>query len=648
MKRTITSFHIVWVLIFLSLFSGTIRSQNNLLIYPDSAHSPLQGIFSPGVFYVPKTNQAHADFMGNGIHQNSIRTNIIESVLNNTSNLPACLTLLQTLQTDLQALSAKCDRLVFIFEKMPAWLSSSSDPSPATTPGWAVLNTRPPANWTQWQTVVDSISRMIEQDFSISNAYFEIWNEPDLGSWTGSAQSYFMLYKTTFDGIRSGAPGAKIGGPAVNFWANNLQWQPPYGWLSPSQADSSLIGQLLDSAVVFNRIPDFLSFHNFNITHQSFGQAVNYIRQKTASLGIPPIPIFISEWNAPSQVRDTPLAWSFMAKGMLEIGKTGVEGQMVAAWQDFSSSAVEFHQDYGLLTYGGIHKPAYHSLLFLNRLAGDRIPIHGSAPFDGFATQNGDTIQILITNYAPPAFVEALNHTLFEGKFNLLQLDSAGYISIVGNSLSPLDSIFQGLLPLPNTNPMQAAILEGRSVFAHFDSLTTQDNVFNIQIPGYTGSYVGEIWLLDSTHNNLQYRYDSLRSIGQSQTTAISTILTNQNLSAQPIIFTNGTFSLSLQPNAVALVQCSIPGLTAAIAPFYSPPVILYPNPANEVITIETTDPEWKNSLFEVYNAAGIKLMQEKLSYGTANIQLSQWPSGKYWIVFPENGSVGGTFIHQR
>ncbi|MBK8368949.1 MAG: hypothetical protein IPL10_16590 [Bacteroidetes bacterium] len=202
------------------------NGQSVLNIFPDSLVVPVNINLTPGVFYVPKTSNAASDFMGNGIQQNSIRTNVIESVLNNTSNLSSCLSLLSTVQTDLQNLSLKCNKLIFIFEKMPAWLSSSSNGSPSSTPGWYVLNTKPPANWNTWQTVVDSITSKIVNQFGISNAYFEIWNEPDLGSWTGTMNEYFTLYKRTYDGIKSANPTTKAGGPAVNFWATNIYWQP--------------------------------------------------------------------------------------------------------------------------------------------------------------------------------------------------------------------------------------------------------------------------------------------------------------------------------------------------------------------------------------------------------------------------------------
>ena len=186
--------------LILSLFffiASSSYGQTNINVYLNSITSNIGSKYEQGVFYVPKTNEAQTDFLNNGIHQNSIRLHIIESALNNTSNLTDCITYLDNFSSILQNLSYKTDKLLFIFEKMPAWLSSSSDGSPSSTPGWYVLNTKPPASWIDWNNMVNTVVDRIVNTYGISNAYFEIWNEPDLGSWTGSENEYFELFKKT-------------------------------------------------------------------------------------------------------------------------------------------------------------------------------------------------------------------------------------------------------------------------------------------------------------------------------------------------------------------------------------------------------------------------------------------------------------------
>jgi hypothetical protein len=615
------------------LGQNVVFGQSTIHIFPDSLVTSVNANLSPGVFYVPKTAAAATDFMKNSIQQNCIRTSIIESVLNNTSSLASCLSLLSTVQIDLQKLSFKCNKLIFIFEKMPAWLSSSSNSSPAATSGWSVLNTKPPANWHTWQKVVDSITAKIVNQFGISNAYFEIWNEPDLGSWTGTMDEYFTLYKRTYDGIKSANALAKAGGPAVNFWANNIYWQPPYGYITNRKADSSLIGQLLDSSVIWNKIPDFITWHNFSISHQEFANAANYIQQKTASLAVPDIPLVVSEWNAPAQIRDTRLASSFMLKAQLAFSKTKVSNNAIAAWQDFDPSTTEFHKDYGLLTYGAINKPAYNSILLSAKLRGTTCKISSIDAYDGLASVLNDTLFVLITNYAPPPFIEAFNHTLYQGQLNANQLDSAGYINIAGNSVLRLDSIYKGLIILPNSNAIQRAINHSISIYQHYRSIETTARQFNLRVDGYAGNYAGQLYIVDSTKNNMQFRYDSLQTAGYTQSSAISAIRLNQNISYSTIILNNGQFLFSLQPNAVCLVKIKIPEISNVNGNnMGEKSFTIYPNPTSASITITFSRRQISTDVIQIYNSIGALVKTVATNSISTVVNVSTLANGLYFI----------------
>lgn len=611
-----------------------IYSQSVINVFPDSLLSPVSTNFKPGIFYVPKTATAVTNFMNNGIRQNLIRTNIIESILNNTSNLTSCLALLSTVKTDLKNLSDKCSKLVFLFEKMPPWLSSSSDGSPAATPGWYVLNTKPPANWNTWQTVVDSISSKIINQFGITNAWFEIWNEPDIGSWTGTMTEYFTLYKRTFDGIKSASSSAKVGGPAVNFWANNIYWKAPYGHVSNTKADSSLISQLLDTAFVSNKVPDFISLHNFNLTYQAFANATNYIQQKLVSLSLPPIPILVSEWNAPSAVRDTRLATSYLIKTEIEFSKLPVSNHAIAAWQDFTQSTNEFHNDYGLLTYGGIHKPAYNGILLSERLNGVQCKMSSLQPFDGVCSVVNDTLFILLSNYCPPPFVAAFNHTLYEGKFTANQLDSAGYIHIATNNFARLDSIYRGFITIPGSNPIQQSINRSIPVYRHYDTIAVSPRPFTIKIGGRTGNYTANLFIVDSSKNNFQFKYDSLRSAGYTQASAIAAILVNQAIASVPIIFSAGQYAFSMQPNAVSLLKLHIPGITATSNNIRnrSNHFVVYPNPASETLTIKFLHQQTKTNQIQIYNSTGAMVFAIHTKQTITEVNVSTLAKGLYFV----------------
>ena len=619
------------IIILILGISYSTYGQTDLNVYLDSITSNIGSKYEHGVFYVPKTDEAQTDFFNNDIHQNSIRLNIIEGALNNTTNLNDCIAYLDNVSSILQNISNKTDKLIFIFEKMPVWLSSSSDGSPAQTPGWYVLNTKPPASWIDWNNMVNTVVNRIVNTYGISNAYFEIWNEPDLGSWSGTESEYFELFKNTYDAIKSVSINIPVGGPGTNHWGKGLNYQPPYGYLTNQIADSSLIGQLIDSTYTWNRPLNFISWHNFNIVHQTNQNAIDYINQKYTSLGLTTPELMVSEWNTPSAVRDSPLQKSFFIKSQIEMAKTPINNNMVAAWQDFNQSTTEFHTDYGLLTYGSIHKPAYNTLLLSDKISGAEIKNTSNAPTDIITSVSNDTLNILISNYIPPAFIEAFNHTLFEYHLNANQIDNIGYIDISTNNLSYLDSIYKGLITIPSTNAINIAINNSIPLFSHYDSLQTNNRIFNLNVNGIIGAHLGVNYKIDSTNNNLQFKYDSLLLQGYTQANAILKITNNQTLEFTIASLNNGQIMFSMQPNSVQLFQFVIPEILSIDDFSQELNLLIFPNPTNGIFEIKS-----KQSIGEIkitsINGKVIKTADS--NENNITIDLSNYSSGVYFIHF--------------
>ena len=47
----------------------------------------------------------------------------------------------------------------------------------------------------------------------VNKWYWEVWNEPNISYWHGTAQDYFKLYDYAVDGVRRALPTARVGGP---------------------------------------------------------------------------------------------------------------------------------------------------------------------------------------------------------------------------------------------------------------------------------------------------------------------------------------------------------------------------------------------------------------------------------------------------
>ena len=85
--------------------------------------------------------------------------------------------------------------------------------------GW----THPPKDYDKWreliyQWVKHCIDRYGENE--VASWYWEVWNEPDIGYWSGTHEEYCKLYDYAVDGVKKALPRAKVGGPETTDPAN--------------------------------------------------------------------------------------------------------------------------------------------------------------------------------------------------------------------------------------------------------------------------------------------------------------------------------------------------------------------------------------------------------------------------------------------
>jgi len=87
-------------------------------------------------------------------------------------------------------------------------------PTPDDGQGWSY----PPKDYARWgelvrQWVLHSIQRYGRRE--VENWYWEVWNEPDISYWKGTAEEYDRLYDAAAAAVKSALPAARIGGPAT-------------------------------------------------------------------------------------------------------------------------------------------------------------------------------------------------------------------------------------------------------------------------------------------------------------------------------------------------------------------------------------------------------------------------------------------------
>jgi xylan 1,4-beta-xylosidase len=78
--------------------------------------------------------------------------------------------------------------------------------------GWSY----PPKDYAKWGELVYQWVRHSVEKYGrkeVESWYWDVWNEPNIGYWHGTAEEYMKLYDYAADGLKRALPTARIGGP---------------------------------------------------------------------------------------------------------------------------------------------------------------------------------------------------------------------------------------------------------------------------------------------------------------------------------------------------------------------------------------------------------------------------------------------------
>ncbi len=606
----------------------------NITVYPNSSSGEVSEIFAPGIFFVPKTVDASNDFFNNGIQFNSIRLISIETALNypGVKSINDVMTILEGLKPSIMIVNARCKKLCIPIMKMPLWLSASKNTNPipnSSDPNWKIFHAYPPADYKTWNLLMDSIVDKFNNQWGL-DPYYEIWNEPDNFYWQDTPESYFTFFKNTYKAIRENHKNARIGGPSVSSFASCFKNSLPNGYLSDSLLNQTIIARLIDSCVAWNTKLDFISWHKFDPLSRSFHYEIPFLDRKLISSGHGIVRYYITEWNQTSSLRDTPFSTAIMTNNILKMSKFGISGQMVAAWQDFDSSSKEFHQDYGLLSYGSLYKPEWDAMLLLEKIKGKSLKYQYSDTnnISIVSAFNNDTLRILVSNYQLPAFIETLAKILDDNKLNSDDFIKSG---ITSNTL--IDSIFKGLIVLPNKNSLSLTLNLSPPLYKRNDSLLNFGRNIDIRINGLIGNHNGRLFLIDSTNNNQIHAFDSLINTGYSRQDAVTKLKSHNDLKSNEIQITDSLFSFHIQANAVALIEFYVPDLTEVSENFKKEENIeIIPNPACDYIEIKGINHDIPSQNIKIYNSFGETIEVIYPANSCYRINVTNYRTGLYYI----------------
>ena len=264
----------------------------------------------------------------------------------------------------------------------------------------------PPKDWSRWGDLIHAFAEHLVARYGIdevSQWYFEVWNEPNIGFWAGDPKqaTYFHLYDVAARALKSVSPRLRVGGPAT--------------------AQAAWTGSFIRHCADGNVPVDFVSTHVYGDdtaqdvfgTHQKIPRrdmvalAVKKVHDEVQASPMPKLPIIFSEYNASYMNIRNVTDSSFMGPWLAEtISRCDGLVHLLSYWafsdvfEEQGVAKTPFYGGFGLVATGHIQKAAYNDFALLHRLGNERLA-ESSGPV--IVTRRADgTLAIALWNYAPP------------------------------------------------------------------------------------------------------------------------------------------------------------------------------------------------------------------------------------------------------
>jgi xylan 1,4-beta-xylosidase len=259
-------------------------------------------------------------------------------------------------------------------------------------------NVNPPEDFDKFASVVKHIAMHYNQGwakgFHDDIRYWEFWNEPDGLFWSGTPQQFYSLYEKTARALKSVDPTLKVGGDGKAF---------------PSD-DGGYREGFIDFCASHQVPLDFYSWHTYANGSADPYDAVRLAKEIRGILdthGFPRAESILSEWNLSADFTEAEKAELQGAHNAAYVGA------VLSYLQDTSIDHAHFYRGdaawMGLFALDGKYFKTAYTFQAMGKMLDtpQRLPVEGSDTF-GFAalagrSNDGNTVQILISNYAIPA-----------------------------------------------------------------------------------------------------------------------------------------------------------------------------------------------------------------------------------------------------
>lgn len=249
----------------------------------------------------------------------------------------------------------------------------------------------PPNDWNQWALVVQKTIEHVsgKGGKNISGVYYEVWNESDhsqFGGWKpNGSKSYLTLYQYALEGAERAlnVQPFKIGGPAT----------------------TGLYRSWIDALARSGLRVDFFSWHSYlGSPFQYATDQKNFISWLAAYPEMVGKETLITEFGFTGS-KDKRYWGSYAAAYTAAVVRQLLDEQptYVFTFELKDGPSDGEGAGWGILTHetgGLLPKPRYSVFPFLDTMAGNRLFLTGEGSrVTGFATKNGDVIQVLLVNF---------------------------------------------------------------------------------------------------------------------------------------------------------------------------------------------------------------------------------------------------------
>lgn len=275
---------------------------------------------------------------------------------------------------------------------------------------WWKGNVTPPKDYSKWADLVGEVARHSINRYGLTEVlswYFEVWNEPNLGSfWAGTQQEYFKLYKYSVKGLKAINSKLRIGGPSSSG-----------GEFREEKGHVPYVEALMDYCEKEKLPIDFITAHPYPTYWpldtegmKSMGymeksitiEHLNTIRNIVDNSSFSDAEIHLTEWNSSPSPRDMVHDTAFMAPFIIDtnISCLGLVDSLgfwtfTDIFEETAAGDGIFHGGFGLINLQGMKKASYYGYWFLSKL-GNEVLERGD---NYVVTRKDGKIQILMWNY---------------------------------------------------------------------------------------------------------------------------------------------------------------------------------------------------------------------------------------------------------